>query len=177
MQCKKCTQKFEKSSFKEFCSRSCFTSYHNMGKKRNKPVNLICKECQKTYQRDKSHSSRTYCKSCQTQLKVKLDYKSKTIQQCIELISVKGKHPSWNSAHIRNFNRSWNKNLLKEPCQVCGYNLHIELAHIKSISSFDKNTQLSVVNSPDNILVLCPNHHWEFDNGKLPLSSIPKRKC
>jgi hypothetical protein len=74
------------------------------------------------------------------------------------------------------FCRTWNRDLTKLPCQVCGYSLHIELAHIKSVSSFDANTQLGIVNAPSNILVLCPNHHWEFDNGKLTLEQIPARK-
>jgi hypothetical protein len=28
------------------------------------------------------------------------------------------------------------------------------------------------VNDPSNVLLLCPNHHWEFDNGKLSLDQI-----
>lgn len=55
------------------------------------------------------------------------------------------------------------------PCQVCGYSLHVELAHIKPISSFSDETLLSVVNNPSNILVLCRNHHREQEHGFLLL--------
>ena len=49
-------------------------------------------------------------------------------------------------------------------CANCGYDKHVELAHIKAVADFDDDTLLSVVNSPDNVLSLCPNCHWEFDN-------------
>lgn len=60
-------------------------------------------------------------------------------------------------------------------CQRCSYSKHIELCHIKVIHTFDINSTLGEINSPDNLLILCPNCHWEFDNGLLPLSEIPKR--
>lgn len=50
-------------------------------------------------------------------------------------------------------------------CEECGYDKHVEVCHIKSISSFPLDTYLSVINSPDNLRLLCPNCHWEFDNG------------
>jgi predicted restriction endonuclease len=101
--------------------------------------------------------------------------KEMTLEQHLRRESIKDKHPSWKSAHIRNFNRSWNKDLLNLSCQVCGYKHHIELAHIKPISSFSEQDKLGVINDSSNILVLCPNHHWEFDNNVLLLTDIPIR--
>jgi len=49
-------------------------------------------------------------------------------------------------------------------CQVCGYTRHVEVCHKHPISSFPKDTLVSVVNDETNILFLCPNHHWEYDN-------------
>jgi hypothetical protein len=51
-------------------------------------------------------------------------------------------------------------------CEIhgCGYSKHVEVSHVKAISSFDLNTPLSVVNDPSNLKLLCPNHHWEFDH-------------
>jgi predicted restriction endonuclease len=54
-------------------------------------------------------------------------------------------------------------------CIACGYNKHVEICHIKPTSSFNKNTRLSVINSLDNLVSLCRNCHWEFDNGLLKL--------
>ena len=83
---------------------------------------------------------------------------------------MKGKHASWANSHVRAFNRSWNKELTKRPCQNCGYNKHVELAHIKAVSTFPNEALLSEINGPSNVIPLCPNCHWEFDNGILTLA-------
>lgn len=105
------------------------------------------------------HSSEM-CKKCQTGYTVS---RLKTVGDCKD------------SSEIRNFNRSWNKGIVSLPCQVCGYSLYTELAHIKPIHSFPKEALLIEVNDPSNILVLCKNHHWEQEHGFLPLDKIPKR--
>lgn len=58
------------------------------------------------------------------------------------------------------------KYLRGEKCQICGYSFmqrngrpYTEAAHIKAKSEKGDET-------PDNILILCPNHHKEFDLGK-----------
>jgi hypothetical protein len=48
-------------------------------------------------------------------------------------------------------------------CSKCGYDKHIEVCHIKSIKDFDLETPISVINSLDNLMLLCPNCHWEKD--------------
>ena len=52
-------------------------------------------------------------------------------------------------------------------CAICGYSNHIEIAHIKAVSEFDDNTLISEIDNPNNLIGLCPNHNWEFDNGLL----------
>ena len=52
---------------------------------------------------------------------------------------------------------------LSKKCSVCGYDKHVELAHKKSIGSFSKDSKLSEINSLENLVYLCPNHHWELD--------------
>lgn len=54
-------------------------------------------------------------------------------------------------------------------CAVCGYQNHVEVAHIKAVAAFDDNTTIREINSIDNLIGLCPNHHWEYDNGILEL--------
>ena len=112
------------------------------------------------------------CRECQFGNSQK---REATLKEYKAFLSVKGKHPSWLTVHVRSFNRSWNKGLLLYPCQVCGYKNHIELAHIKPVSSFEDDALISTINDPSNILVLCPNHHWEFDNGLIKLEEIPVR--
>lgn len=82
------------------------------------------------------------------------------------------------NAAIRYYANLLNPNLKSDfgKCQKCSYSIHVELCHIKSISSFtDDSVKLIEINGEDNLLVLCKNHHWEFDNGILKLSDIPSR--
>lgn len=57
-------------------------------------------------------------------------------------------------------------------CKICGYSLHVELAHIKSISSFPENALLNEINQKENLIFLCRNHHWETENGHLSLAGM-----
>lgn len=52
-------------------------------------------------------------------------------------------------------------------CSVCCYAKHVEICHIKSVSSFPPEALLGEINDPSNLVGLCPNCHWEFDNGLL----------
>lgn len=60
-------------------------------------------------------------------------------------------------------------NVKTPKCSICGYSHHVEVAHIKAVSEFDDNTLISEINSIDNLIGLCPNHHWEYDNGIIKL--------
>ena len=51
-------------------------------------------------------------------------------------------------------------------CAKCGYDKHVEIAHIKPIHTFSLDTPISVINAPSNLIPLCPNCHWEFDHPK-----------
>lgn len=59
---------------------------------------------------------------------------------------------------------------LFDSCAVCGYKNHVEVAHIKGIATFPDTATVAEVNATTNLIGLCPNHHWEYDNGKLRLS-------
>ena len=61
-------------------------------------------------------------------------------------------------------------NKLKK-CIVCGYDKHYEVAHIKAVSEFNDDDLISKINDIDNLIALCPNHHWEYDNKLLDLKS------
>lgn len=54
-------------------------------------------------------------------------------------------------------------------CSICGYDKHIEIAHIKAVSDFDDETTIGEINAISNLIGLCPNHHWEYDNGIIKL--------
>ena len=58
---------------------------------------------------------------------------------------------------------------IKKECPFCDYKNHVQLCHIKDIGEFDKNTKIKTVNNLNNLIYLCPNHHWDLDHGYLKL--------
>lgn len=165
VQCMQCGVTFKraiselKKSENHFCSRSCAAKTNNTKFKKRKLDRkcLLCDEVVKSYRHNRCEKHHQEYKENKHRDITVGEYRNKP--------SVVGKHPSWVNSHVRNFSRSWNKELLKLPCAKCGYEKHVELAHIKAISKFSDDTQLSEINSPSNIIQLCPNCHWEFDNG------------
>ena len=57
-------------------------------------------------------------------------------------------------------------------CINCGYSRHVEVCHIKAISTFPHTTKLKDINNKDNLVKLCKNCHWEFDNNLLNLVGL-----
>lgn len=157
--CINCNQKTDNP---KFCSRSCSAQYTNKqrGKDSYRQPEGSCRTCGVGI-----ITRKTWCDACQPATK------KKTLGEYRERTSVQGKHPSWVHSHVRQFCRSWNKDLITKPCANCGYDKHVELCHIKAVSSFPDSALLEEVNHPDNVIQLCRNCHWEFDNGILNLSN------
>lgn len=79
---------------------------------------------------------------------------------------------NWQSARcaIQKLARSVYFNSNKNPkCYICGYDNHVEVAHIKAVSEFDDAATVNEINSVNNLIGLCPNHHWEYDHGLLTI--------
>lgn len=77
---------------------------------------------------------------------------------------------SWQSARStirKDACKVFNSSNKERKCMVCGYTNHIEIAHIKAVSEFGDDSTLKEINNIDNLIGLCPNHHWEYDNGLL----------
>lgn len=62
--------------------------------------------------------------------------------------------------------------ILPDFCSICGYDLHVEVCHIKPIELFDDDSTVGEINKLENLVKLCRNHHWEFDNGHIELDSL-----
>ena len=114
------------------------------------------------------------------QRKTKQQYEDMTLEELSYLMVVKGKNDTravYNQ--VLALNRAWNATLTSDPltarCQHCSYDKHVELAHLKAVASFPKETKLKDINHPDNVLVLCRNCHYEYDNHLLLLEDIPLR--
>ena len=51
-------------------------------------------------------------------------------------------------------------------CCICSYQTHYEVCHLKSVSDFDgRSLIVDEINHIDNLVAMCPTHHWELDNG------------
>ena len=90
---------------------------------------------------------------------------------------------NWQSARSwiqKRARESYQKSDKPKSCIVCGYNKTYQVAHIKAVSDFSGEITIEEVNSLDNLIALCPNHHWEYDHGLLNLEeylngSVQKR--
>ena len=75
---------------------------------------------------------------------------------------------NWQSARTairKDATKTYFANNTEHKCAICGYDKHIEVAHIKAVSDFDDTATIREINSITNLIGLCPNHHWEYDNG------------
>lgn len=62
---------------------------------------------------------------------------------------------------------------LKDSCAYCGYDKHVDVCHIKEVSSFADSAMVdSEINNIENLIKLCKNHHWELDKGLLSIDKI-----
>lgn len=87
-----------------------------------------------------------------------------------ELISHRKNYQSFRSDIRSDACRVYENSTKPKHCLICGYSKHYEVCHIKAVSDFDKDTPITVINHIDNLVALCPNHHWEFDNGLLNIA-------
>lgn len=51
-----------------------------------------------------------------------------------------------------------------QSCEKCGYSKHVEVCHLKPISKFEVTATLGQVNNVENLKLLCPNCHWQYDH-------------
>lgn len=62
-----------------------------------------------------------------------------------------------------------NKHKVEKKCKICNFDIAVEVAHIKPISKFKETALMEEVNSMNNLIYLCPNHHTMFDMGLIKL--------
>lgn len=153
--CYTCNKVFNKNnnevrrSPNHFCSKSCAAKTNNtLSPKRTKTK--ICINCNELI-----HAHKTFCKECS----IKRTIKNCTIEE------IRGASNYQKHSRIRALAREIFA-LSKRPlsCNFCNYDKHIEVCHIRALKDFPKSATLSTVNDIDNLIGLCPNCHWEFDN-------------
>lgn len=138
-----------------FCTGSCSATYLNRMSPKKARKLAQCKGCG-----TEIRVQRRLCKECQS---------ARQIGQLTvgELREKHGTNALARRAIASNARYRFLKVNPKPACAVCGYSVHVETAHRKDVADFDAAALVSDVNSLDNLVGLCPNHHWEFDRGLL----------
>ena len=166
--CKQCSIIFNKSSAEinktknNFCSRSCAATYNNSHNKNRKfgPKKAVfwkCKICDCDIE-----DGRLYCKKHSTA------FKPLDINLTIEEVKYKNGLKSNRFIKIKSHSRRVaDTNGMLEQCFICGYKNAVQACHIIPVSKFPESTKIKEVNSPNNLIGLCPNHHWELDHDML----------
>ncbi len=154
-----------------FCGHKCCVT-HNKPSQHIKPKLRTCKRCATEYRPDKGNPSRVLCYSCRKdEIERQTGGKDCTIQEFYDKRKTPNLTKSWVYGRIRDRGRAWNS-YREQSCQYCGYSTIVEFCHIKPVSKFNWSCTLGEVNAPSNILILCPNHHAEFDRGLLTVEEI-----
>ena len=151
---------------KKFCNSSCCASLKNKVAKR--VLKKKCIVCGKLIT-----SNLTLCSdNCKIEFSLKNGKLSNMSKK--ELFE---KYAVWQTArsqivkHARSLFKMLN---IERKCVICGYENHIEVAHIIAVKDFPDYALISEINNKNNLVALCPNHHWEFDNGILSLKDVYK---
>ena len=126
----------------KFCSRSCSAIYTN----RQNPRRLRTKRCKGCG--SLILAAWTYCSpECRPSAPPPLANRT--------LGEVQGRAAYQVNAQIRDAaRRIMKRTRTPKECRVCGYNTHVEVSHIRAISSFSSDTLVSEINHPSNISFL-----------------------
>lgn len=135
----------------KFCSSSCSASHNNKLKPKRKLGKHTCRTCSVPIR-----SGYTFCGECFV-----TRVKDLTLEEAIYT----NHHKSSAFALVRSRARAVVGHLPKA-CVKCGYDRHVEICHIRPVKDFPLSAKMSEVNSPENLLILCPNCHWELDHPK-----------
>jgi hypothetical protein len=154
-----CTECGKETANPKFCSSACAARYNN----RVYIKRPLTKRCKTTGCNALIPSRLTYCLACQTRRNKEVVRKK---PQTIADIQRLAKYQK--NAVIRNdARRVYRRSGRPLACTVCGYRNHVEVCHIRPIERFSETMLISEVNSLENLICLCPNHHWELDHGLL----------
>jgi|10_taG_2_1085330.scaffolds.fasta_scaffold15055_3 GH43 family beta-xylosidase len=154
---------------RRFCNKSC-SNFHCKNGLHNKKLlkTKTCIRCNTEFNLERNEQGkfkeRKVCNDCPTNAPGMANYMTKG-----QLFASR----SWQAArstivdHARRLYFSCNDN----QCNVneCTYTNHIEVAHKKAVKDFSDDTPILDINHIDNLIGLCPNHHWDYDNRLLNL--------
>lgn len=165
MNCKNCSKL---TNNKHFCSRSCSATYNNKiyrkrGPKSCKNLGMTPKKLCPVCMKHTIKKMNIVCSDCRTSI-MSISNRTKG-----DLEKQYGKRRA--SAKIYERSRKSVRELY-DRCKNCGYDKHFDICHIKPVRDFSEKSNINEINSQDNLIALCKNCHWEFDNGIISIEDI-----
>lgn len=159
-------QKVAQVRQKKYCNSSCAAKSSNKGRCLAKKE-YVCGRCGKEFARYRMPSGnltkRKYCERCELIGPSGNKTKGQLAQESRDYFSFRCTITTYAQKIFAATSKS-------SKCVVCGYSAHIEVCHMKPVSEFSDDATIWEINHPDNLVGLCPNHHWELDNGFLSLA-------
>jgi hypothetical protein len=140
---------------KTYCSQRCSAHHlHALGRFKPKKRGLRkCEVCQSEYEA-KASSPRKHCPTCWMVKR-----------------SATGKKTKGEARRMIRLHAAAQLSGRSRVCAECGYEAHVEACHVRPVRDFPLDATLNEINHPTNLVFLCPNHHWEFDRGRLPFNA------
>lgn len=156
----------------KFCSRSCAAIFNNRNSPpRNPPTEKFCIRCERSLgvfaNGSKPGGWSRICDDCKIRKPRNIDWDLETKESLRGMgnSNFGGRFP-----YIRTLSRKkYIKSGKSMQCYVCKYDLHVDVCHIKDVKEFPDDALIKDINHIDNLVALCKNHHWEFDNGHLSI--------
>lgn len=159
--CRNCNNPTENP---KFCNKSCAAIYNNK-KYPKRALEGVCVVCSTPIPRRNK-----YCNNgCNPN---HIDWDKVTYE------AIATRYDYQKNVRIRSLARShYIKSNRPKECEECSYKLNYHVCHIRPIYTFPGNTPVSTINDLSNLIALCPNCHWEMDNGLLrPLEDLNSRQ-
>lgn len=147
-----------KKSKNLFCSQSCAATYNNKVYPKKERKQYYCKCCN-----IKTKYKRKFCNKCFKKL-LRNDYSKITLEDYETSAGSRNSYDAAVRAHARKTASEYG---MLSQCAICGYSKIVQACHIKPVTNFPKTATIEEVNSPNNLVGLCPNHHLELDNNLL----------
>ena len=158
MECQNCGTE---TANPRFCSRSCAARFNNRQFPKREKKKFFCEKCGAP-----TTSRCRFCNTCHPKLGA--DWSKRTLSYVRSFLDY--------NARIRQLARQvYYGSGRSKQCVNCDYSMHAELCHIRPIQDFSEDAPISVINSLENLVALCPNCHWEFDQGFLSPEVLRKK--
>lgn len=161
--CKNCDGSFERmTSSKDrvlFCGKSCAASWNNRHRSSSSASQRPCETCPRCGGRRSDSRRDSFCRSCRKAVRLE-ELQALTIGELRDRYGTHDFH-----AKLRGLSRSAYDGPMS--CRECGYDLHVDICHLRPVASFPLSASVAEVNDLENLAALCPNHHWELDAGLL----------